>query len=200
MIVLIISVTGKKTELIVDKDDTVYSIMRKLQDSEGIAVDLQRLIYSGKQMTEGQSLSHYEIREGATVHLLVRSGQSHTRDDSKHGLDNGSLDTAEPRQHNPRQKPVEAQSRSQSQSNPIRHDQGEFRTTLHEIHPDSEQAFDDDDYLVNPESHYNKLDILEKVVVESSEYYRTNGNYEPASAISRVQTLLSQFFIADPRF
>jgi len=59
------------------------------------------------------------------------------------------------------------------------------RTTFHEIDPDFDQGFDDDDYLINPESHYKKLDKLEKIVVESSEFYHSKGSYEPT--ISHIE-------------
>lgn len=72
------------------------------------------------------------------------------------------------------------------------------RTAFHEIDPDFDKGFDDDDYLINPESHYKKLDKLEKMVVESSEFYHSNGPYEP-SVISNGKTPSSGAFIANQR-
>lgn len=54
------------------------------------------------------------------------------------------------------------------------------RQDFHEADSDFDQSFDDDDYLINPESHYEKLGKLEKMVVESSEFYQSNGAYEPS--------------------
>jgi hypothetical protein len=43
-----------------------------MQESEGVPVDHQRLIYAGKQLEDQRKLADYSIRAQATLHNVLR--------------------------------------------------------------------------------------------------------------------------------
>lgn len=67
------TITGKTLELAVDlTTNTTLDLKNKVQDSEGIPPDQQRMLYAGKQMEDDKKLSDYEVANGSVVHLVLR--------------------------------------------------------------------------------------------------------------------------------
>ena len=66
------TLTGKTLVLKLKPSDTIEDVKAKIQDEEGVPIDLNRLIYNGKQLEDIRTIKEYEIPKESTFHMVLR--------------------------------------------------------------------------------------------------------------------------------
>lgn len=74
MQIYIVGITGKKITINADESDTVEMVKQKIFEhpESGLPIEMQRLIFEGKQLENYKTLTEYNIQDESLIRIVSR--------------------------------------------------------------------------------------------------------------------------------
>lgn len=63
---------GQTIVLEIDQNETIRQLKHKIYEKENISIGAQRLTFLGNMLEDEQTISHYNIQNESTLHLILR--------------------------------------------------------------------------------------------------------------------------------
>ena len=71
--IIVKTLTGKRIACkVTQSSDTILRLKEEIHDKESIPTQKIRLIYAGKELEDYRTLVDYNIKSGATIHIVLR--------------------------------------------------------------------------------------------------------------------------------
>ena len=163
MLIYIKTPTNRTIELNVESNESMSSVKKKIFDHTEIPPDQQTLVFAMKMLEDGGSLYDYGIGHKRTLQVLHRrrgTGDAKPAEPAKPTTDASTLEHHEPGDAEPAEPTTDASANKSQQY-------WEEKAKTYD--------FDEDLYMVDPQSHFHMLRQLERDVVQRSEYMRSGG-------------------------
>jgi len=79
MFIFIKTLSGKTITFDVEPTESIRALKAKIKEKENVPIDLQRLVFAGKDLEDDKDLKAYNVGKESIIHLVLKKSESHTQ-------------------------------------------------------------------------------------------------------------------------